>query len=212
MNPHTAPDFGPPPRGTGLVTVAALHVTVLAALLQLGSVGNSVSEAGPLFVSVIAAGRPEVEVLPPAKISPKKEPPRLITSEAQSTSPMGFVAPPLPVEPVAVVPAVEGAPALPVAAPVPKVVTSVEYIRRPQVEYPAASRRLGEQGRVLLRVLIDLNGRAERIEAHTSSGSRRLDEAAIKAAGEAVYRPYTENGQPIPVWALVPTVFELSDR
>jgi protein TonB len=44
----------------------------------------------------------------------------------------------------------------------------------------------------------------------TSSGSRRVDEAAIKAAREALYRPYSENGQAIPVWALVPTLFELS--
>lgn len=33
---------------------------------------------------------------------------------------------------------------------------------------------------------------------------------AIKAARDALYRPYTENGEPIAVWALVPTVFELS--
>jgi protein TonB len=62
----------------------------------------------------------------------------------------------------------------------------------------------------LLRVLINRAGHAERVEVQASSGSRRLDEAAIKAAREALYRPYSENGEAIPVWALVPTLFELS--
>ena len=48
---------------------------------------------------------------------------------------------------------------------------------------------------MLLRVLIGREGRAERIEVQTSSGSRRLDEAAVKAAREALYRPYSENGR-----------------
>lgn len=57
---------------------------------------------------------------------------------------------------------------------------------------------------MVLRVLINREGRAERIEVQTSSGSKRLDEAAIKAAREALYRPYREDGEAIPVWALLP--------
>lgn len=89
-------------------------------------------------------------------------------------------------------------------------ITRVEYLRPPIVEYPAVSRRMGEHGRVLVRVYINREGRAERLDVQASSGFRRLDEAAVKAARDALYRPYTENGEPIAVCALVPTVFELS--
>jgi protein TonB len=183
--------------------------------LRIDAVRNAVSDVAPVFVSFITPEQLSVEAPPPPlpQIVPKKEPPRLITTAAPATSSAEFVAPPAPAEPVAVVPEVVAPPSPPaptVAAPAPKLVTAVEYIRPPQVEYPAVSRRLNEQGRVLLRVLINRAGHAERVEVQKSSGSRRLDEAAMKAAREALYRPYSENGEAIPVWALVPTLFELS--
>jgi len=213
MTARLAPDYGAPSSGTGVVTVVLLHAAVFAALSQFEAVRSSVSDAAPLFVSFFTPEQPKVEAPPPPKIVPKKEPPRLVTVDRPATSADTFIGPPPPPEPEVVAPATEAPappPALLAAAPAPKVVTSVEYIRPPQVEYPALSRRLGEQGRVLVRVLINRDGRAERVEVQSSSGSRRLDEAAIKAAREALYRPYSENGQPIPVWALVPTLFELS--
>ena len=208
-------DYDTAPRGIGVAVVVALHVIVLAALLRIEAVRNAVAEAAPLFVSFITPEQPKVELPPPPlvpKIVPKKEPPRLITTEAPAKSAIEFIAPPPPIEPVVVVPEVLAPPSppLPPVAATPKLITHVEYIRAPQVEYPVVSRRLREQGRVLLRVLINRQGRAERVEVQKSSGSHRLDDAAIKAATEALYRPYSENGEPIPVWALVPTRFELS--
>lgn len=213
MTARLAPDYGSPSSGTGVVTVVLLHAAVFAALLQFEGVRSAVSDAAPLFVSFFTPEQPKVESPPPPKIVPKKEPPRLVTVDRLATAADTFIAPPVPPEPEVVAPVIE-APAPPpvslAAAPARKVITSVEYIRPPQVEYPALSRRLGEQGRVLVRVLINRDGRAERVEVQSSSGSRRLDDAAIKAAREALYRPYSENGEPIPVWALVPTLFELS--
>lgn len=203
------------PRGSGVAVVIVLHVLVIAALLRIEAVRNAVVEAAPLFVSFITPETPKLELPPPPvlpKIVPKKEPPRLITTEAPAQSPIEFSAPPPPIEPVVVVPDVVAPPSppLPPVASTPKLISHVEYVRAPQVEYPAVSRRLREQGRVLVRVLIDRQGRAERVEVQNSSGSQRLDDAAVKAAREALYRPYSENGVPIPVWALVPTRFELS--
>lgn len=203
------------PRGFGMALVVVVHLAVLAALLRIEAVRSAIADSAPLFVSFITSEPPKVEALPPPvlpKIVPKKEPPRLITTDSPATSRIEFVAPPQPTEPVVVVPEVTAAVTAPMppVAFTPKLISQVEYIRAPQVEYPAISRRLGEQGRVLLRVLIDRGGRAERVEIQKSSGSPRLDEAAIKAAREALYRPYSENGETIPVWALVPTRFELS--
>ena len=42
------------------------------------------------------------------------------------------------------------------------------------------ARRLREEGRVLLRVLVTADGRAGSIEVATSSGSERLDQAALE--------------------------------
>ena len=73
------------PRASGVAVVIVLHVLVLAALLRIEAVRNAVAEAAPLFVSFITPEQPKVELPPPPalpKIVPKKEPPRLITTEA----------------------------------------------------------------------------------------------------------------------------------
>lgn len=71
------------------------------------------------------------------------------------------------------------------------------------------SRRLGESGRVLLRVEIDTQGRARQVHVTRSSGSSRLDDSAVAAVRAARFKPYTENGQPYVVWATVPILFEM---
>ena len=96
------------------------------------------------------------------------------------------------------------------AAPrVARQIENVDYLRAPVLEYPSASRRFGEQGRVVLRVLIGPDGHAEKIELHEASAFQRLNEAAIEAARRALYRPYTEDGVAQPAWALVALSFQL---
>jgi protein TonB len=85
----------------------------------------------------------------------------------------------------------------------------VDYLRAPVLQYPSASRRFGEQGRVVLRVLIGADGQAEKIELHEASAFQRLNEAAIEAAQRALYKPYTEDGVAQPAWALVALSFQL---
>ena len=203
-------------RYVGGAFVVLLHVVIVAALLQIASVRSRAAEAAPVFVKLITpAPLPPPEPRQPVvqKVVPKSVP-RLLVPEAAVVSRTELVVTERIPEPPVATPIVEAkveaiTPPTP-AAPAPKVISKVEYIRAPQLEYPALSRRVREQGRVLLRVLIGRDGRAEVVEVQTSSGSPRLDEAAIKAAREALYRPYSENGVAIPVWALVPTLFELS--
>ena len=47
--------------------------------------------------------------------------------------------------------------------------------------YPPTSRRLGEEGTVRLKVLVDERGRARDVQVAKSSGFARLDEAAMTA-------------------------------
>ena len=77
----------------------------------------------------------------------------------------------------------------------PRTVGQVDYLgKRPSPVYPRISQRRGEQGRVVLRVLISPLGQVAHVSVRSSSGHARLDEAAVDAMRTARFRPYTENG------------------
>jgi protein TonB len=92
----------------------------------------------------------------------------------------------------------------------PKLVSTVEYVREPSPRYPPQSRRLREQGLVVLRVVIDERGEASSIEIETSSGHARLDDAAREAVLRAAFRPYVEDGEPRRALVLIPIEFALN--
>lgn len=92
----------------------------------------------------------------------------------------------------------------------PKLVSTVEYVREPSPRYPPQSRRLREQGLVVLRVVIDERGAASSIEIETSSGHARLDDAARDAVLRAAFRPYVEDGEPRRALVLIPIEFALN--
>ena len=89
--------------------------------------------------------------------------------------------------------------------------TAVRYVTPPAPVYPAASRRLREAGRVVLRVEIGTDGRARQVMVSNSSGHARLDESATASVRAARFAPYTENGVALVVWTLVPIEFELEN-
>lgn len=63
--------------------------------------------------------------------------------------------------------------------------------------YPAASKRLGETGTPIVRVCVGPNGKLEgEPTVETSSGSARLDEAAVKLAKAGRYTAGSADGQP----------------
>lgn len=94
-------------------------------------------------------------------------------------------------------------------APGPRLVSGVAYLREPAPEFPAASRRLGEQGTVMVKVLVDEQGHAAEVQIHRSSGFNRLDRAASRAVAQAVFRPYSINGRAQSAWTIVPIHFKL---
>ncbi len=68
-------------------------------------------------------------------------------------------------------------------------------------EYPSASRRLEEEGTVVLRFLIDVDGRVLDSRVEKSSGFERLDQAARMALGKCKFKPGTVEGKPEQSWA-----------
>lgn len=96
------------------------------------------------------------------------------------------------------------------AATEPAYVQHVEYAQFEPPVYPPLSRRLGEQGLVVVRVHIDETGRPVEVAVSISSGFPRLDEAAVRAVRAARFRPRVDGNRARPAYALVPIRFDLS--
>lgn len=160
---------------------------------------------------------------PPAPEAPPPPPPRQVQSRPRPTPPpvMPVVSDPEPLpmpepthEPVEVSEPVSSEPVAPapVAPPAPKIVlptNQASYLNNPPASYPTLSRRLGEQGRVVVRVLIGVDGRAQQAEVKLSSGYARLDKAALAAVSSWRYAPGTRGGVPEAMWHEVPVNYVL---
>lgn len=72
--------------------------------------------------------------------------------------------------------------------------TDADYLNNPKPVYPAMSRRLGEQGKTIVRVLIGVDGLPQSAIIRQSSGYERLDEAARAAVLSWRYVPGKRNG------------------
>jgi protein TonB len=163
------------------------------------------------------AKKPVIKPERKPEFKPKVEP--VPQPQAESTPPTQVQeAPPVSVDsyepsaeskPVAAVPqAVEPQPAPePVVEP-PRF--GVAYLKNPPPEYPPISRRMGEEGRVVLRVLVSSNGKAETVEIDSGSGSKRLDSAAKDAVKKWQFIPAKRNNEAISAYVLVPLKFELN--
>lgn len=83
------------------------------------------------------------------------------------------------------------------------------YLNNPHPAYPMVSRRMREEGQVMLRVLVSAEGLPSRIELRASSGSSRLDRAAQDAVARWRFVPARRGSAAVEAWVLVPIVFKL---
>ena len=70
----------------------------------------------------------------------------------------------------------------------------VKGMSNPAPRYPYKSRARGEQGKVILRVVVNRKGRADEVTVVESSGFSRLDKAATKAVRKWRFQPARNNG------------------
>lgn len=80
----------------------------------------------------------------------------------------------------------------------------------PAPDYPFRARQRGWEGRVVLRVEVDRDGRPVRIMVAESSGHGVLDQAAHRTIATWVFRPATSGGRSVASETLVPIVFRLN--
>ena len=123
-------------------------------------------------------------------------------------------APPSPA--AAVVPEQRSAPPPPEAPrppSSPSVVTpprsDAAYLNNPRPAYPLAARRRGDQGTVLIRVLVTAEGLAASVGLEKSSGHPALDEVALAAVKTWRFIPARQGTQAIESHYVVPIVFKV---
>lgn len=105
----------------------------------------------------------------------------------------------------------ESRPAVPTEAPVAPPRFDAAYLDNPRPPYPAVARRMGEEGKTVLRVFVSADGLPERIELSQSAGSPRLDEAALAAVKRWRFVPARQGERAVAAWVLVPLVFKLEN-
>jgi periplasmic protein TonB len=196
----------PASRIGGAVTLA-LHAAAVAALLSYEPARSALAAAAPIFVEFLSPPRPEQKKPEPVVAAPKpravakRAPPRVVAPIPEAPAASATPPPPVPVA------------AAPVAAPPPVTVTApifnADYLQNPAPPYPPMSRRLREEGRVLLRVQVSTGGAATQVELRESSGHPRLDEAALEAVRRWRFVPARRGAEPVAAWVLVPISFRL---
>ena len=151
-------------------------------------------------------------VLTPAPPVASPEPPAVLSAPTAAPTapavPAAAPSPPAPPPPPAPTPP----PAAPSPPPPPKVElpsSKADYLHNPPPDYPRMSKRLGEQGRVVVKVLIGEDGRAQKVELLTTSGFERLDKSAMEAAMRWRYVPGKRGGVAEAMWYQVPIQFTL---
>ena len=109
-----------------------------------------------------------------------------VRPENVAASPSFSVPPPPPAPPVAASAAPAAVPANTSATP-PRV--DAAYLQNPKPVYPPLSRRLNEEGKVMLRVRVSVQGLPLSVELAQGSGFDRLDESARQAVNRWRFIP-----------------------
>lgn len=171
-----------------------------------------------LMVNFIPSTKPKEEpkpepLPPPPKPKPEKKPQsRQLVAETPVVSESEPVAPPPPLEPEPEPEPVVETPPAPQMPAGPVTLSSELSVACPQLSapaYPALSKRLGEEGKLVLRVELDEKGYVSVAHVVNSSGFKRLDEAAMTAVKTWRCTPPIRNGQPARAVALQPFNFVL---
>lgn len=145
--------------------------------------------------AVIQTTRPSVPAVTPAP-----EPAPVVSAAPATSTPVASID---PAAPSAKAPANMGSPTL---SPVR---FDVAYLQNPAPVYPAMSRRLGEEGKVLLRVKVSADGNPLTVNLEKSSNFTRLDDSALQVVNRWRFVPAKRGDEAIEASVIVPIVFRL---
>ncbi len=185
-------------RVTSLGLVIGIHVVIISALIVGLSNDQLRKEVMDISASVVAKKAAPKDLPPP--------PPSMVR-------PPPSVAAPPPQIMIAAPPPVVAAPVV-AAPPPPPPPTELKAIEKTHSlpPYPALSQRMGEQGTTLLKVSIDTTGKVTECTVVTSSGSTRLDAAAVEyVKANWRWQPPTQAGKPVAATTEVSVKWDLKN-
>jgi protein TonB len=90
--------------------------------------------------------------------------------------------------------------------------SDVAYLHNPKPAYPAMARKLGLEGTVTLRILVNPEGVPEQSKVIATSGAEVLDAAAVEAVQGWRFVPARQGRSAIAHWVDVPITFTLAQR
>lgn len=211
-----------PASAKTIAIIGSLVVHGLAALAFMSTQFNmpapevSVTEAILVSMGPLNLPQPEPSPAPPqppAEVKPLIQP-------RPTPTPLIAQVPPLPLSPVKPEPVArpvsDAPPEVQKAPPAPAksesdafVAVDVDYAltSNPPPAYPPQAKARHEQGTVHLRLQVRPDGSVGEIQVKRSSGSQRLDRAAVDAVSRWRFKPATQGGKPVESWTNVPITF-----
>jgi protein TonB len=191
-----------------LSLVIALHVGLIAISLK-----TSAHSAIPTPPSVIHASLIS-KAAEPAAVQKEKTPPPAAKPKIKQRT---MIAAPKPAAEAAEPAALAETPEAPsTESPHPEARgefvearADADYLSNPAPEYPRLSKRNREEGKVMLRVFVEKNGKPSTVTLHSSSGFERLDQAAMDAVRAWSFVPAKQGDEIVAAWVLVPIAFHL---
>lgn len=208
-------------RRTGLIgVVVGLHIGLFTLLILTKTALPQIVET-PLIVDLIEAmplpqaskAKPSPVVTPPVPqkkdSTPPQKAPQPVLETTASTEPAASHASVVAAEAKPSAPSSGGGNAMTGDSPLVTARFDADYLKNPAPVYPSMSRRLGEEGKTILRAHVLSDGSADQVDIKTSSGSLRLDESAQRTVRTWKFVPAKRGGTPVESWVLVPITFRL---
>lgn len=202
-------------RFIGFAAVVLFHIGLIYVLAS--GLGTQIVEVvrAPILASLLEETKPPPEQPPPPPPPPMTPPPATFVPlpEIQVKLPPPKAIAAFAHDPPPAAPARPAPPAPPAPREVVRVPANIDpssQCRKPP--YPAAARRLQEEGTVVLRFRIGGDGKVIAGNVVSSSGHERLDQAALDALSLCRFKPGTVDGVPEESWATVRYVWRLEKQ
>lgn len=187
-------------------SVVLVHVLLLWAL-QSGLMRRAVETLipGEILTAITSdpappAPQPQTpRTAPTPKVAPQvaeKAPTPPTPSPEATPQPMPAAAPAVSSAPAIDASAVAATAAAPAPARYEEPSSTAAYLKNAKPVYPPLSKRLAEQGKVVISVYIDVDGSPKDVRIKRSSGFERLDQASLAAVRTWRFAPAKRNGIP----------------
>jgi len=208
--------FDPGSMGLAL----ALNGTIVIGLIAFAAPHFVRPPEHPLIIDPIALKPPPppVEPPPPPEAHEAKLPPPsavdIVEPLVPAPAPESPVFPPEPPSPPAPTGVIGTGVVEPIKLP-PVVIGPVRdprYAANFQPDYPAIERRLGHEGRVVVRVLVGTDGRVKQVQKVSAASDEFFAVTERRALDKWRFKPGTRDGVPIEAWQTVSLSFVLNDE